>query len=462
MDSYDEVLHTPLSRKDLLKAAGVAGATAALAGPLVKHNRALAAAPAPTPSPVITNLGTGSKTVTIWDGLGGPDGDTFAKMLKLFVQKNPDIRIQHEVLDWGVYYQKVPTAILAGSPPDFIVNDAYGMPQFASRSMLQPLDNLVFQKNLLTKSDFSSQQLQVGSWNGQVYGVPLWDPIIGFFMNNNLVRAAGLNPNKPPMTGAEFTEWAIRLTTDTHGRHPDQPGFDSRNIHSYGVSMGWLFHSEISTLWQFGGDVTNADHTKCLLDAPESIASLDYWVNLVNHHTHVPIVPPYVDATWTNYGSGRLAMVVEGSWQLNWFRQHPQYMPPTTTMWELPQWGPVKKSVWWTAHVMSIPQGISDQNAEIVARLIAFLSDQTSWGALEAGHLPARLSLQNQPAIAKNWWTGPLAQEQRGYGEIEWYSPNYNQINTYYMAAWGAALTGSQSSKSALQQATQLIDGVLK
>jgi hypothetical protein len=30
------------------------------------------------------------------------------------------------------------------------------------------------------------------------------------------------------------------------------------------------------------------------------------------------------------------------------------------------------------------------------------------------------------------------------------------------MAAWGAALTGSQSTKSALQQATQLIDGVLK
>ncbi len=460
MDPFDDITQTPLSRKDLLKKASAATAAVAASGTLLTGFRP-GAAPTPPPTPVVSNLGHGTKTITIWDGLGGPDGATFAKMLQLFVQKNPDVRIQHEVLDWGVYYQKVPTSILAGSPPDFIVNDAYGMPQFASRNMLQPLDDLVFGKKLLPKDDFSAQQLALGTWKGQVYGLPLWNPIIGFWMNDDLVRKAGLNPKNPPMTGAEFTNWAIRLTTDTRGRHPDQAGFDARNIQTYGVSMGWFFHSMISTLWQFGGDVTNAAHTTSTMDSPASIAALDYWVNLVNHHTHVPIVAPYVPATTTYYTSNRLAMVIEGSWQLNYFKQHPKLLPPTTTMHELPQWGPKRKAVWWTGHVMSIPQGISSQNTEIVARLIAFLSDQTSWGALQAGHLPARTSLQEIPAITTNWWTGPLAREQRAYGEIEWYSPNYNQINTYYMAAWGAALTGSQSPKAALQQANRLIGAVL-
>src|SRR5579884_2806440 len=104
MDLFDTATRTPLSRKDLLKKAGAASAAVAASGTLLTCLRS-AAWPTPTPpppTPVVSNLGHGAKTITIWDGLGGPDGATFAKMLQLFVQKNPDVRIQHEVLDWGV------------------------------------------------------------------------------------------------------------------------------------------------------------------------------------------------------------------------------------------------------------------------------------------------------------------------------------------------------------------------
>jgi len=56
---------------------------------------------------------------------------------------------------------------------------------------------------------------------------------------------------------------------------------------------------------------------------------------------------------------------------------------------------------------------------------------------------------------------GSLVRDQREYGRLEWYNPHYNQMYTYFMAAWGAALTGSQSPQAALQQAAQLINGVL-
>jgi len=452
-----------ITRKILLKKAGIATAAAATSSALLSGlSTAYAAAPAPAPTPVVSTLGKGSKTITIWDGLGGGDGAAFAAMLKAFVKANPDVKINHEVLDWGVYYQKVPTSILAGSPPDFIVNDAYGMPQFASRNMLQPLDDLIFGQNLLPKGDFSSGQLALGTWQSKLYGIPLWNPIIGYWMNTNLVRKAGLNPDKPPLTGADFTEWAIRLTTDSHGRHPDQAGFDSRNIQNYGVSMGWFFHSEISTLWQNGGDITNAAHTQCLLDSPQSVASLQYWSDLaLKYHTHVPIVAPYVPATSTFYFSNRLAMVVEGSWWLNSFKQNPKFNFPTTKLYPLPQWGAKQKAVWWTGHVMSIPAGVSAENTQIVAKLIAFLSDASSWATVLAGHIPARTSQKNLPSIKNNWWTGVLAREQNDFGRLEWYSPNYNQQQTYYMAAWGAALTGTTSPKAALQQATQLINRTL-
>ncbi len=249
------------------------------------------------------------------------------------------------------------------------------MPQFADRNMLRPLDDLIFGSNLLPKDDFSEDELKLGTWNDQIYGIPLWNPIIGFWTNNDLVQKAGLDPQKPPLTGPEFAEWAVRLTIDSQGLNPDQSGFDPGKVEQYGVSMGWIFHSQISTLWQFGGDITNEDHTKCTLDSPESLQSLEYWVDLVSQHTHVPLVLPYVPATGTSYASGQLGMVIEGSWWLNYFNtENPELLPPTTTMWELPQFGS-QKSVWWTGHVMSIPSGGSDEKAETVARLVAFLSD---------------------------------------------------------------------------------------
>jgi len=452
-----------ISRRELLKRAGLA-TTAATAAAGLLTGGALSqqqAEPTAEPTAVVNTLGGGDKKISVWDGLGGPDGETFAKMLKQFVEQNPDVQIQHETLDWSVYYQKVPTSILAGSPPDLLVNDAYGMPQFADRKMLRPLDDLIFGNKLLPKDDFSADELKLGTWNDHIYGIPLWNPIIGFWMNNDLVQKAGLDPKKPPMTGPEFAEWAVRLTTDKQGLHPDQKGFDPGKVEQYGVSMGWIFHSQLSTLWQFGGDITNADHTKCTLDAPESVQSLEYWVDLIKQHTHVPLVPPYVPATGTSYASNKLAMVVEGSWWLNYFNsENPKLKPPVTTMWELPQFGS-KKSVWWTGHVMSIPAGGSDEKADTVAKLVAFLSDQTSWGAPEAGHLPARESQKDLPEVQKSWWLAPLAQQQREFGRLEWYSPDYNQIQNYYMAAWGSALTLQSSPQDALAQATKLIDGVL-
>ncbi len=75
--------------------------------------------------------------------------------------------------------------------------------------------------------------------------------------------------------------------------------------------------------------------------------------------------------------------------------------------------------------------------------------------------MPTRESQKDMPEIQESWWLAPLAKSQRDFGRLEWYSPNYNQIQNYYMAAWGSALTLQQSPQDALAEATKLIDGVL-
>ncbi len=415
----------------------------------------------PSPSAQVNTFGSGSTVISLWDGLGGPDGDAFNTMLKAYAQANPDVQIKREVLDWGVFYQKVPTAVLAGSPPDLIVNDAYGMPPFASRGMLQPIGDMVLGA-AIPKNDFTADNLLMGTWQGTIYSIPLWNPIIGFWMNNDLVRKAGLDPTKPPATGDEFASWATRLTLDSSGKRADQAGFDPKNVQQYGVSMGWFFHSQLSSLWQFGGDVTNQQHSSCTLSTPESLASVNYWVDLVKRGVHVPIDNPGVPATGPLYQSERLAMVVEGSWWLGFFTNtNKQLLPPKTTMWGLPQWGPKQKAVWYTAHLMSIPKGIGEKRTAAAAKLVSFLADASGTGAPLAGHLPARISQQANPDVASSWWLKPLSQEQSQYGRLEWYGPRYNQINTDYVAAWDTALTLQGSAQSALQNAANVINPLL-
>lgn len=463
-DLRDQLRRGQISRRSFSRGLLALGITGAAATALLEAcgigNSGAGSSPSPPPSNV-TMLGNGSNEITVWDGLAGADGAAWSSMLKAFTNANPSIRIKHTLLDWPIYYQKLPTSILGGSPPDLIVNDAYGMPQFASRNMLQPLDSLVFASTSLPKSDFSDGQIQLGTWNKKLYAIPLWNPTVGFWINNDLARKAGLDPKNPPMTASDFAEWAVRLTLDTSGKRADQPGFDKNNVQQYGISAGWLYHSQISSLWQFGGDVQSDDHTRCTLNSPEAVASLQYWVDLVKQGTHIPVTDPGMPNTGAIYQNQRLAMVVEGGWWLGFFNQNPQLLPPTTTMWGLPQWGPKQQAAWWTAHVMSIPVGVSHERAATVAKLIAFLSDASGPAAAQAGHLPARISQQNLPAVASSWWLAPLSKQQRDYGRLEWYGPNYNQINTYFSAAWGSAFQLQDSPQSALQKATNLINPVL-
>ena len=59
-------------------------------------------------------------------------------------------------MDWGVYFDKLATAIVAGSGgPDLFVLWHSVMPQYAMSGYLHPLADVMFEEGLLPKDDFS-------------------------------------------------------------------------------------------------------------------------------------------------------------------------------------------------------------------------------------------------------------------------------------------------------------------
>ena len=57
------------------------------------------------------------------------------------------------------------------------------------------------------------------------------------YWRTDLFEQAGLDPNKPPKTYSELTEYAKLLTIDKNGKNSTEEGFDKNNIDIYGYGF---------------------------------------------------------------------------------------------------------------------------------------------------------------------------------------------------------------------------------
>src|SRR5262245_43653919 len=87
---------------------------------------------APTPTAIVSELGTGGTHISYWNGLTGSDGSTMSDMLTNFIAEHPEVSVTMEVIPWDNLYTKLQAAFVAGEPPDVFVLHSAQIPQFAS------------------------------------------------------------------------------------------------------------------------------------------------------------------------------------------------------------------------------------------------------------------------------------------------------------------------------------------
>ncbi len=58
----------------------------------------------------------------------------------------------------------------------------------------------------------SPGHMAVSTYEGRLYGVPLYADVSALFWNKDLFRQAGLDPEKPPTSLAEIREYADKIT----------------------------------------------------------------------------------------------------------------------------------------------------------------------------------------------------------------------------------------------------------
>lgn len=264
-----------------------------------------------------TNVSKG-KTKLIYSYWGDAlEKKTTEALLKKFMDSHPDIEVEGMQIPYANYLTKLNTMAASNTLPDVANMMEPNALQWADKNMFVDLTDMYSTGKIAKKLDSTIFKL-----NGRIIGSSVADEIMVLYYNKDIFKEAGVET--PPAdaenawTFDKFVETAKKLTKDKNGKHPDEAGFDEKNIVTYGVNwptqnMEWYW---IPMAVSNGGGLVSQDASELLLDKPETIEAIQSIADLANKH-HVapsPAQASTIPTLDTAFLSKKVAMAVDGQW----------------------------------------------------------------------------------------------------------------------------------------------------
>ena len=184
---------------------------------------------------------------------------------------------------------KTRAAIQAGKPPAVVIMSANFIREYVINNDTIDLDPLIT-KDGKTAADFMGQfwpALRINAMEqGHVYGVPFQNSTPLMYYDVGAFRDAGLDPDHPPATWAEWTDAAKKLTKR-----------DGSNVTRYGLeivssydTLGWLLSG--FTMSNGGQYYDQAWGGEVYYDQPSTLGAVRFLDNLVHRDKVMPRESP--------------------------------------------------------------------------------------------------------------------------------------------------------------------------
>jgi len=275
---------------------------------------------------VIRRLGAAALGITLLaagtacgGGTSGSDGTThlvyrtwddqqkigLEKVMAAFEKKNPKIDVKVELLPYDQYWTKLTADVVAGTAPDVFWMQTTDFPDFVSKGVLADLTGDI--KDL---SSYNKNVVDSYTYKGKLYGVPKDWGAVALLYNKDLFAKAGVtmpdNLTWAPDGSGTFLPMLRKLTVDSHGRHPDDPGFDAKKVKTWGFAS-WNHYQTQWMNWMVsnGGQLIDKPFGKLTINSPQDVAALQWGVDLSKKWK---VSPP---ATETNPPTGQATEMFE-------------------------------------------------------------------------------------------------------------------------------------------------------
>ena len=195
-------------------------------------------------------------------------------MIKAYSDSHPTVDVNATAIGDIVFGdQKYLTAVAAGTGPDAAVQNRHTFLQFAAKGLYQDVTPWM-EKAGLAKEDFTPVQLAESTWDGSVYGLPMFTDVRYLFWNTDHFAEAGLDPATPPKDWEELGAFTEKLNVKK-GDELERYGFVP---YLWGNSWMWLYG------FLNKAPAISDDKRTILADDPAWTATLEWMVDFYDKY----------------------------------------------------------------------------------------------------------------------------------------------------------------------------------
>ncbi|MCJ7497173.1 MAG: extracellular solute-binding protein [candidate division Zixibacteria bacterium] len=222
---------------------------------------------------------------------------TLMEIIQQFEKENPEIKINLTDLTWSEGHEKIVVAFASGTAPDILELGSDWVPEFSSQDVL-----------LDVTSDAEKIQQDFLMWEpvfykGRIYGFPWLLDTRVLFYNKDLMKKAGLDPEKPPLNWKELLSYCQKINQ----LKPKAYGFGANSAERHR-----LYKKFLPFFWGNGGKILSSDQKSSEINSTVGIEALSFYKKLTEQGT--------IDNQRMldeNFKQGKIGFVISGGWLLN-------------------------------------------------------------------------------------------------------------------------------------------------
>jgi multiple sugar transport system substrate-binding protein len=263
-------------------------------------------------------------TITFWHSFVATTVPALDDLLAEFRREHPGIQVNAQYIPTGDgLIQKLVSAVQSGTTPDIAWVHSDFLDKLVDADAIYPMREFTAGPRGLSADelgDFFPPLLEACTVRGTLFALPMEATSLALFYNRDLFQEAGLDPDSPPATWDELAVAVRKLTRDrdADGR-TDVYGFFVPVFPASGELNIWMNLQWMPFLWQAGGTEMTPDRRRVLWNSGAGVKALTLWKTL------------YDEMDFRTFGiqhdigfaSGRLAMIMDGPWDLPRFRKLP-------------------------------------------------------------------------------------------------------------------------------------------
>ena len=372
--------------------------------------------------------------------------ETTEGLIADFMAENPLIKVEPVAAPSNEILSRVQADIVAGQQPD-VAQLVFRDLIYAAKDLhAQSLEDLAGDELVAHSEGMVPNGLALGRVDGKTYGLAYTFSTPVMFINADLFRAAGLDPDQPPRTWAEVKAAGIAIR-ETTGKHGFFPG-------AFGPIDGTFVYQ--SLVMSNGGKVREGN--KLTYAEPAAAEAVTMLRDLRDSGAYADIdVAAHMDTfasgdlgmfLFTSAIQSRMQKAAEGNFELRVAAMPSFDDKPTaptnsgSALFVLSQ-DPVKQRAAW--------------------ELMKFLTSKHAYTQITSkiGYLPLRLDIVDDPNYLKDWVEANpmikpnLEQLTRLTPNVAFPGPNYRQVESMMKDAAAEAVLGKSDPIEVLNAAQE-------